>query len=359
MPDAAYVQQVSLAYLRDSTAVAALDEELDRHWSAIQSGREAQDVQKLAAFLAEMWDAATETNKVAQVANIICRHPIMDVLMEDAFSRHYPFAARFRDVCRSLEIPLAGASRTSRPRRVLVTGASRGIGAGISLALAQRGLEVSICYREKRRRAIRVASTIEALGQKCHLIEGDLSHDDEPEIVVRRALEHGPIDAVVLNASGGLEAGKGLSYALALNCFAQIALVSALIPRCDDGLAIIYVTSHGAHFYPGNPVLPIYERVAQSKQRGEQTLRRMVSLASSRRPNLRVVSGDIIEGTTTAMLLDRAVPGFVARRKRQVGRLPTISEFSSMIAAATVEEMKGIDVSTRYCGSTAPYLIPE
>ncbi|WP_296333076.1 SDR family oxidoreductase [Reyranella sp.] len=359
MPDTAYVQQASPAYLGDSAAVAALDEELDRHWSAIQSGREAQDVQKLAAFLAEMWDAATETSKVAEVATVIRRHPIMDVLMEDTFNKRYPFAAKFRDVCRGLEIPLAGASRRSRPRRVLVTGASRGIGAGISLALAQRGLEVAICYREKRRRAAGVASTIEALGQKCHLIEGDLSRDDEPEIVARKALDHGPIDAIVLNASGGLEAGKGLSYALALNCFAQIALVSALIPRCDDGLAIIYVTSHGAHFYPGKPVLPIYEKVAHSKQRGEQTLRRMVSLASSRRPNLRVVSGDIIEGTTTAMLLDRAVPGFVARRKRQVGRLPTIGEFSSMIAAATVEEMKGIDISTRYCGSTAPYLIPE
>lgn len=246
----------------------------------------------------------------------------------------------------------------NRSRRVLVTGASRGIGAGVAVSLARQGLAVSMCYREKRRRAEGVARTIEELGQECRLIEGDLSHEDEIETVVGRALEHGPYDAIVLNASGGLEPGKGLSYALAINCFAQIGLVSALIPKCGDGLTIVYVTSHGAHFHPRKPVLPLYEEVAYSKQRGEQSLRRMVSLASDRRPSLRIVSGDIIEGTTTAMLVDRAVPGFVARRKQQVGRLPSIDEFSSMIADAVVEETEGADISTRYCGSTAPYLVP-
>lgn len=243
-------------------------------------------------------------------------------------------------------------------RRVLVTGASRGIGAGVALSLARRGLAVTLCYREKHRRAAGVARKIEKLGQECQLIEGDLSRESEVETVIEQALEQGPYSAIVLNAGGGLESGKGLSYALAINCFAQIALVSALIPRCDDGLAIVYVTSHGAHFYPGKPVLPLYEEVAHSKQRGEQSLRRMVSLASGRRPSLRIVSGDIIEGTATAMLVDRAVPGFVARRKQQVGRLPTVDEFSSMIAGVAVEEAKGFDISTRYCGSTAPYLIP-
>lgn len=253
---------------------------------------------------------------------------------------------------------MSAMTRTNGSGRVLVTGASRGIGAGVALALARRGLAVSLCYREKHRRAAGVARTIEELGQACQLIKGDLSHEDEIESVVGHALENAPYDAIVLNASGGLEPGKELSYALAINCFAQIALVSALIPRCDDGLAIVYVTSHGAHFYPKKPVLPLYERVAYSKQRGEQSLRRMISLASSRRPSLRIVSGDIIEGTTTAMLVDRAVPGFVARRKQQVGRLPTVDEFSSMIASVAIEEKKGIDISTRYCGSTAPYLVP-
>lgn len=358
MPDAAQTHQLSSCEWGEPAAVA-LEKELDKHWSTIRASRGAQGVEKLASFLAEMWDAATETDKVERVASVVLRHPIMDVLMEDSFNTRFPLATKFRDTFGGPERQFVGATGRSRPRRVLVTGASRGIGAGISLALAQRGVAVSICYREKRRRALGVAKTIEEIGHKCQLIESDLSSEGEPENVVRKALEHGPIDAVVLNASGGLEAGKGLSYALALNCFAQIALVSALIPRCQDGVAIVYVTSHGAHFYPGKPVLPIYEKVAHSKQRGEQTLRRMVSLASSRRPNLRIVSGDIIEGTTTAMLLDRAVPGFVARRKQQVGRLPTVDEFSSMIAAVAVEELTGIDISTRYCGSTAPYLIPE
>lgn len=342
----------------ESAAANALEEELDRYWSAIQSSQGAEGIARLSAFLAEMWDAATATDKVAEVATTIRRHPIMQVLMEDPFTRRFSLAVRFRDVCGHPKTSTAGVIEKRRARRVLVTGASRGIGAGVSLEFARCGADVSICYRGKRRRAAGVARTIEGLGQTCQLIEGDLSREAELEAVIGQAIEHGPYDAIVLNASGGLEPRKGLSYALAINCFAQIALVSALIPRCDDGLAIVYVTSHGAHFHPARPVLPIYEEVAHSKQRGEQSLRRMVSLASNRRPSLRIVSGDIIEGTTTAMLVDKAVPGFVARRKQQVGRLPTVDEFSSMIASVAIEEIKGIDISTRYCGSTAPYLIP-
>ena len=243
------------------------------------------------------------------------------------------------------------------PRRVLVTGASRGIGAAIALELAARGCVVTACYREKHRRAAVVADAITRFGRECHLIEGDLSAEEGGDGLIRGALEHAPYDAIVLNASGGLEPGKALPYALAINCFAQIALVSALVPTCGENPTVVYVTSHGAHFYPRNPVLPLYETVAYSKQCGEQSLRRMASLMAGRGVRLKIVSGDIIEGTTTAMLIDRAVPGFVSRRRKQVGYLPGIDEFSAMVADAAIEEADGVGISTRYCGSTVPYLI--
>ncbi|MGO9078359.1 MAG: hypothetical protein ACLQDY_04880 [Streptosporangiaceae bacterium] len=47
-----------------------------------------------------------------------------------------------------------------------------------------------------------------------------------------------------------------------------------------------------------------------------------------------MVSGDMIEGTITVVLLDRANPGIVEARREQVGQIPTLPEFAAAVAAA-------------------------
>ncbi|WP_194814527.1 hypothetical protein [Nocardia sp. XZ_19_385] len=49
---------------------------------------------------------------------------------------------------------------------------------------------------------------------------------------------------------------------------------------------------------------------------------------------LRVVSGDMIDGTTIVLLLERRDPDAVAARKDH-GELPTIGEFAVAVAEAT------------------------
>ena len=50
-----------------------------------------------------------------------------------------------------------------------------------------------------------------------------------------------------------------------------------------------------------------------------------------------VVSGDMIEGTITATLLERMNPGAIGARKEAAGRLYNVSEFAAEVAAAAVE----------------------
>ena len=50
-----------------------------------------------------------------------------------------------------------------------------------------------------------------------------------------------------------------------------------------------------------------------------------------------VVSGDMIEGTITATLLERANPGAIATRRESAGKLYNVSEFAAEIALAAVE----------------------
>jgi 3-oxoacyl-[acyl-carrier protein] reductase len=58
----------------------------------------------------------------------------------------------------------------------LVTGASRGIGKGIALELAQEGANVVVNYREQAEKAGEVARTIEALGRRSLVVKADVSN---------------------------------------------------------------------------------------------------------------------------------------------------------------------------------------
>jgi NAD(P)-dependent dehydrogenase (short-subunit alcohol dehydrogenase family) len=246
---------------------------------------------------------------------------------------------------------------SSTAPRALVTGGSRGIGAKVAIELANQGCDITLCYHEKHKRAASVAAVIARYGRRCDLVSGDLTRQDDLERVIQQIGAYEPYNAIVLSANGGLEPGKDLPYAMALNCYAPVALATAAMPLCAPDANVIYVTSHGAHFYYHQPVLPLYAHVALSMQSGEQCLRRMSDLFARHQARLHVVSSDIIEGTTTASLIDRAIPGFLRRRREQVGRLPSIDEFAdAIVAKALSRRTDDSGVQARWCGSVEPYL---
>lgn len=82
-------------------------------------------------------------------------------------------------------------------RAILVTGASRGIGGGIALALAEAGADVALVGRAidtLREQATRV----EALGRRALPIELDVSRTSEMAGMVERTVDHfGRLDALV------------------------------------------------------------------------------------------------------------------------------------------------------------------
>jgi hypothetical protein len=77
--------------------------------------------------------------------------------------------------------------------------------------------------------------------------------------------------------------------------------------------------------------------VALSKRAGEDALREMIPLLEARGIGFTVVSGDMIEGTITATLLERANPGAISARKESAGKLYNVSEFAAEIVLAAVE----------------------
>lgn len=235
-------------------------------------------------------------------------------------------------------------------KRVLITGASRGVGAALAVAVAQRGANVVLNYRSKRPRAEAVAAQVRALGRHALLVQADITVPEDVERMMREAAAEGSVDVLVLNASGGLEKHQAPDYALRLNHDAQIDLAERALPLMPTGSRIVFVTSHLAHFYGEKPVFPGYEPVAEGKRAGEDALRARIPLFTERGVSLLVVSGDLIEGTITPKLLQRSSPGLIGARRKEAGGLPTTAEFADAIAdAAANPNLKSGD--TVYVGS--------
>jgi NAD(P)-dependent dehydrogenase (short-subunit alcohol dehydrogenase family) len=86
-------------------------------------------------------------------------------------------------------------------RVVLVTGGKR-IGADIALALAARGADIALCYRESRTEAEATAHAVVKLGRRAQLIQADLrAPADCRRVVADTATSLGRLDVLVNMAS--------------------------------------------------------------------------------------------------------------------------------------------------------------
>jgi len=87
-------------------------------------------------------------------------------------------------------------------RVALVTGASRGIGAGIAVALARSGADVAVNYRERTDTAKAVCNEIMTTGRKAIAIQSDVSISADVKSMVAQVEDSlGGIDILVNNAA--------------------------------------------------------------------------------------------------------------------------------------------------------------
>lgn len=236
----------------------------------------------------------------------------------------------------------------------LVTGSSRGIGADTVNIFAEAGAAVVVNYRNKQLRADKIVDSIKEHGGKAIAVGADLT--DEQSVLdmfeaARKAF--GLINILVMNASGGMEAGMGDDYAMKLNRDSQVSLLKAALPFLSQESRVIFVTSHQAHFIHTTPTMPEYLPVALSKRAGEDALREMIPTLNEKGIGFVVVSGDMIEGTITATLLERANPGAIESRRQDAGKLYNVAEFAAEIALAAIEPISSDN--TRLVGDTSSF----
>ena len=83
----------------------------------------------------------------------------------------------------------------------LVTGASKGIGAGVALSLAKEGAAVAVNYATDREGADRVVEKIRAAGGKAIAVQGSVTSSEAIDRFFRETeTQLGNVDVLVNNA---------------------------------------------------------------------------------------------------------------------------------------------------------------
>jgi 3-oxoacyl-[acyl-carrier protein] reductase len=137
--------------------------------------------------------------------------------------------------------------------KVLITGASTGIGAAAAVAFGREGAKVAIHFNKSGQAAERVAEEIRKSGGEANLVQGDLCDHKRPEAVLDKAVELlGGLDVLVNNAGAIVrrvpfqEIDEGLvDRVFDLNVRSVVTITQAAIPHLEreDCPAIINVGS--------------------------------------------------------------------------------------------------------------------
>ncbi len=146
----------------------------------------------------------------------------------------------------------------------IITGGDSGIGRAVAVFFAKEGANVVISYLDEQKDAEETKKHVEAIGQKCLLISGDIGDESVCQQIVEKTINtFGQLDILVNNAAEqhpqkGLEdiTSEQLERTFRTNIFSFFYLTKAALPHLKKGSAIVNTSSVTA--YAGNEQLLDY-----------------------------------------------------------------------------------------------------
>ncbi|QQS12163.1 MAG: SDR family NAD(P)-dependent oxidoreductase [Rhodospirillales bacterium] len=214
-------------------------------------------------------------------------------------------------------------------RVALVTGASRGIGRAVALALGAAGADVAVNFRAKAAEADAVVAALRALGRRAVAVGADVSDAAAVAAMAARVeAELGPVDLLVNNAGIGVTRGvddlteADFDLTLAVNLKSAFLCTRAVLPgmRARGWGRIVNVTSGAAR---GAGVIGPHYNASKAGMEG-----------LTRGYAARVVKeGITVNAVAPSLILTDMVAGAAEARARlvPVGRLGTPEEVAQAV----------------------------
>jgi 3-oxoacyl-[acyl-carrier protein] reductase len=132
----------------------------------------------------------------------------------------------------------------------VVTGASKGIGAGIAKALAAEGASVVVNYASSKAGADSVVESITKAGGKAVAVRGDVAKEKDAEGVIDAAIEnYGHLDILVNNSGvyefSPIETTTEDQYRkmFDVNVLGVLLTTKAAVPHLTEGASVINISS--------------------------------------------------------------------------------------------------------------------
>lgn len=137
----------------------------------------------------------------------------------------------------------------------LITGGDSGIGKAVAIYFAKEGADVAIIYLEENEDAQETKKAIEAEGQQCLLIAGDIGEEAFCKDCTKQTIEKfGKIDILVNNAAEQHPqkslldiSAEQLEKTFRTNIFSMFYLTQAVLPHLKKGSSIITTSSITAY----------------------------------------------------------------------------------------------------------------
>lgn len=216
-----------------------------------------------------------------------------------------------------------------------MTGGAKRIGRCIALALARRGWDVAVHYRQSAREADETVAEVKALGRHGASVQCDLADPDAVRLLLARSLDamgHGPIRCVVNNASlFDYDSVQTFSHSrldahMRTNLSAPVLLAHALYELTEPEAQAVVVNLLDQKLFNPNPDFLSYT-LSKAALQAATTL-----LAQALAPTVRVVG---VAPGITLVSGDQTDEGFArAHRQTPLGRSSTTEDVAQAVCFA-------------------------
>ena len=145
------------------------------------------------------------------------------------------------------------------PGKILVTGGAKRIGAALSAALAEAGWHVVLHYNQAEGEARRLADKLSAGGGTVETAQADLAQSEQISVLMDKATQTGPLDAVINNASlfsyddSDSVSAAEINRHMMVNVTAPALLTRALYEQMPDDRQGVVVNMLDAKLFGINP----------------------------------------------------------------------------------------------------------